>query len=142
MLSNLVSLKSWRAKAPAFIASLALLTACSSSDDTSSPGGGGGGASYPRQVTIEYRVTSPALKEADVIFTNATGGMDNLDKQALPFSKTFTRTVNQADYASVSPTSTVGGTLEASVLVDGKEVEKKTFSGTSVATGSAVYVFQ
>lgn len=136
-----LSIKSWRAMA-AVVASLALLTACSSSDDnTSSPGGGSETATYPRTVTIEYRVTSPTLKEADIIFTNETGGMDNLQKQQLPFSKTFTRSVKQFDDASVSPTSTEGGTLEATVLVDGKEVEKKSFSGTTVATGSAVYIF-
>lgn len=139
-----LSIKSWRGAIvrAAVVASLALLTACSSSDDDTSPGGGSETATYPRTVTIEYRVTSPTLKEADIIFTNDTGGHDSLQKQALPFTKTFTRSVKQFDDASVSPTSMEGGTLEATVLVDGKEVDKKSFSGTTVATGSAIYIFQ
>ena len=97
---------------------------------------------YPRQVAIEYKVTSTTgLAKANVMYTNDTGGFTTDDGAALPFSRSLTRTVKQYDSLSLSVASTTPGALDIDILVDGAVVETKTFSGTTVVSGSSIYAF-
>jgi hypothetical protein len=106
-------------------------------DDDGSP------SSYPKDVTIEYRITTPtsAIKNADVTYTNETGGLSNLDAAALPFSKKFTRKVNRYDNVALSVTSTIGGSIKTEILVNDKVVTTQTFTGTSIVHGVVPHIF-
>ncbi len=125
----------------AAMSALASVVACSD-DDPATPAQANE-AVYPRSVNIEYKVTSSSgLTTADIIYWNDTGGQDSKSAVALPFSLTFQRSVDKFDSVAVSPTSNVGGSLTAEILVDGNSVKKETYSGDKVATGTTVYVFQ
>jgi hypothetical protein len=118
----------------------AVITLASCGKDKDGPEANG----YPKEVTIEYRVKATAgnLTAADLLYANETDGYVNLDNATLPFSVKFKRTVKFSEAATISVTSSVGGGLETEILVNDKSVSKKTFSGTSVITGSDVYLFQ
>lgn len=128
---------------------LALVTlgasACDDDGGSDGPSGGGGGQGsvYPRQVVVEYRVSSKTdLKTADVLYTNESGGLSNEDGVALPFSKKLARSVNQGDSLSLSVSARSGGELTAEIRTDDEVVETKSFSGTSVISGTAIHLFQ
>jgi len=116
-----------------------LLTACSKDNDGPDNGGGG----YPKDVTIEYKVTSISGTTAgDIIYFNETGGNTILENVGLPFSKSFKRNVKQYDAATINFTGRTGGEVKVDILVDGKVVKSQNYSGTSVITGSLVYLFE
>jgi hypothetical protein len=122
------------------VAAMLVGTAACGDDEDSS--GGQQQAAYPREATVEYKVTSTSgLTKADVMYVNDSGGRASEDDVVLPFTKKVTRTVKQFDDVALSVTASVGGSLTAEIFVDGKSVDTKTFSGTSVVTGSAVYIF-
>lgn len=118
----------------------AVITLASCGKDKDGPDATG----YPKEVTIEYKVKaiSGNLAASDVLYSNETGGYVNLDKATLPFSVKFKRTVKFSEAASLSVTTLGAGGLETEILVNDKSVSKKTFSGTSVISGSDVYIFQ
>lgn len=116
-----------------------LLTSCGKDDDNSPEKGN----SYPRDVNVEYRVTSSTgLAKGDVIYTNETGGNTILDNVSLPYSVKFKKNAKQMDNLAINFSAIASGDAKAEILVDNKVVETKTFSGTSVITGTAVYIFQ
>jgi len=116
-----------------------LLTSCGKDDDNNPETGN----SYPRDVNVEYRVTSTSgLKNGDVIYTNETGGNAIVDNVTLPYSVKFKKNVKQFDNLAINFSAMTSGDAKAEILVNDKVVETKTFSGTSIITGSAVYIFQ
>lgn len=116
-----------------------LLSSCSKDDDN---GPGQGSEGYSRNVSIEYRVTSATgLGAANITYFNETGGMATVDNAVLPATIKISRSIKQFDGINVGATSTVGGELKTEILVDGKVVESKSFSGTSVVVASTTYVF-
>lgn len=125
----------------AILLSFAMLaTSCKKDNNNDNPGSGG----YPKEVTIEYRVTTTTsnLKNASVTVTNETGGTATEDAATLPFSKKFKRTVKQYDVLTISGTSTVAGNLKLEILVNDKVVTSETYSSTSIVLGSTGYIFQ
>jgi len=135
---NLIVFKKQTLKIAALISCMAIVVSCSKSknDGPQSPDSG-----YPKEVTIEYKITSPDLTKANVIFSNETGGNSNVSDAALPFTKTFKRTVKYAEAASIGVTSYTGGNIKAEIFVDGKSVKTESYSGNQVVTGSLVYPF-
>jgi hypothetical protein len=116
-----------------------LLTSCGKDDDN----GPETGNSYPRDVNVEYRVTSSTgLAKGDVLYHNETGGNTSLDNVTLPYSVKFKKNAKQMDNLAINFTALGNGDAKAEILVDDKVVETKTFSGTTVIGGTAVYIFQ
>jgi len=116
-----------------------LLASCGKDDDNDPQTG----SSYPRDVNVEYRVTSSTgLAKGDVLYANETGGNTTLDNVSLPYSVKFKKNAKQMDNLAISFSAIGSGDAKAEILVDNKVVETKTFSGTSVITGTAVYLFQ
>ncbi|WP_442587551.1 hypothetical protein ACSBL2_16010 [Pedobacter sp. AW31-3R] len=116
-----------------------LFTSCSK-DDNDGPEGDN---SYPKEVNIEYRVTSVSgITGGDVLYTNSTGGQTSVDNISLPYSVKLKRTVNQYDNLALNFSAQGNGEVKAELLVEDKVVETKNFSGTSFISGSAVYLFQ
>ena len=133
-------LKTLRKHLATFLAialSVTLMTACSKSKDDN------GGSSYPKTVSIEYKVvSSTGLKAAEITWTNETGGNSDLDNAALPFSKKFDRKVEKYNIIYLRALSGVGGSLTLEIYVDGKKVQSKTATGSGVFTDMIGYTFE
>ncbi|BEV05956.1 hypothetical protein [Chryseobacterium gambrini] len=104
-----------------------------SSDDNS------GGSSYPKQVSITYRITSTTTSSLlHIGYKNETGGTTDVNNPSLPFTKTFTRMVNQFDNLSLSCSSNTTQTVKLEILVDNKVVN---FTDNTSTISSVAYVF-
>lgn len=104
-----------------------------SSDDNS------GGSTYPKQVSITYRITSTTTSSLlHIGYKNETGGTTDVNNPSLPFTKTFTRTVNQFDNLSLSCSSNTAQTVKLEILVDNKVVN---FTDNTSTISSVAYVF-
>ncbi len=98
-------------------------------------------AGFPREATIEYKVTSTQANAiADVEYTNATGGDTDLDDQILPFSVKITKTVEFAEIFTLLA-STDASSVTLQILVDGQIVENET-SETNSSSQIAVISYQ
>ncbi|MDQ3394802.1 MAG: hypothetical protein M3512_11925 [Bacteroidota bacterium] len=132
-----ISVKNHILQFTVFLITGVLLLSCKNDDDKPAV------AKYPKEVTIEYKVTSSTgLKIGNILFTNETGGNTTLDDQDIPFSKKFKRTVNQIDVVALSYDNNAAGTAKLEIIVDDKVVESQTFESTSFVNGSIVYLFQ
>lgn len=119
---------------------LTILFSSCSKDKESVPQGAG---SYPKEVTIEYRVTSiKNISKGDVLYTNETGGNTTVDNVSLPYSVKLKKTVKQNDALGFNFSTLAAGEVKVEILVNDKVVETKSFAGTSIISGTAVYIFQ
>jgi hypothetical protein len=99
---------------------------------------------YPKSVNIQYKVSSPTgiTQATSVIYINETGALTNLSNQALPYTKSLTRTVNKGDALSLRADAVGSGSLKLEILVDGQVVKTAAPTGTSTVTGTIVHQFQ
>jgi hypothetical protein len=110
-----------------------LFTSCSKDDDNN-------GSSYPKQVSITYIVSSTTTASASlVIYQNETGGNTDVTNPTLPYTKTFTRTVNQYDLLSLGYGTNTNQTVKMEILVNNTLVKSQTFTSTS---GAITYLFE
>lgn len=110
-----------------------LLSSCSSDSDSSSNN------TYPKQVTITYKVTSTSTNNASLIqYSNETGGSTDVTNPQLPYTKTITRTVNQSDIATLGCGTNAIQTIKLEILVDDVIVKSQENTSTSSAI---VYIF-
>jgi hypothetical protein len=98
---------------------------------------------YPKNVSIEYKVTSPSgLLKADIVYTNESGSNSSLSNQNLPFTIKFNRSVKLYDIIAVTSSAFSNGSLKLEIIIDGVVKDSKTTTGTTSISGSASYVFQ
>jgi len=98
-----------------------------------------GGNSYPKQVSITYKITSTTTSSLlHIGYKNETGGTTDVNNPSLPFTKIFTRTVNQFDNLSLSCSSNTNQTVKLEILVDNKVVNSTENTST---ISSVAYVF-
>ena len=112
-----------------------LLVSCRSdnSDNNSSSN------SYPKQVSITYKISSTTTSSLlHIGYKNETGGTTDINNPSLPFTKTFTRTVNRFDNLSLSCSSNTSQTVKLEILVDNKVVN---FTDNTSTISSVAYVF-
>ncbi|CAD0009956.1 hypothetical protein FLACHUCJ7_04596 [Flavobacterium chungangense] len=109
------------------------ISSCSKED--SSPIASG----YPKNVTIVYKVISTSVASASITYKNETAGMTTLADVTLPFTKSFVRTVNKNDDASLGFSLNQAGPIKLEILVDGSSVKTQDFN---TGTGAMVYLFQ
>ena len=112
-----------------------LLVSCRSdnSDNNSSSN------SYPKQVSITYKISSTTTSSLlHIAYKNETGGTTDINNLSLPFTKTFTRTVNRFDNLSLSCSSNTSQTVKLEILVDNKVVN---FTDNTNTISSVAYVF-
>ena len=112
-----------------------LLVSCRSdnSDNNSSSN------SYPKQVSITYKISSTTTSSLlHIGYKNETGGTTDINNPSLPFTKTFTRTVNRFDNLSLSCSSNTSQTVKLEILVDNKVVN---FTDNTNTISSVAYVF-
>ncbi len=110
-----------------------LIISCSSDSNSSNNN------SYPKQVTITYKVTSTSTNNATLIqYRNETGGVTDVPNPPLPYIKTITRTVNQSDIATLGCGTSSTQTVKLEIVVDDAVVKSQESTTTSSAI---VYVF-
>lgn len=117
--------------------SLAIISSsCSSDDDNNS-----GGSTYPRQVSITYKVNSSNTTSAQAVsYKNATGSMATVTDVTLPYTITVNRTVNAGDDASVGySSSNTSANVTLQILVDNSVVKTQDFNA---GTAAIAYLFQ
>lgn len=112
-----------------------MLASCGKDGDSPTPSG------YPKNVTIEYKVTSPDIQKLDVRYINETGGATDIDDVSLPYSKSIQKSVSQFDGITLTAHASGPGTVKTDILVNGQVVKTETFSSTSFAGGTVAYVF-
>jgi hypothetical protein len=119
----------------ALLLSVSLLFSCKKDKD--------GDSGYPKDVTIEYRVTTTTsgFNAADVTYNNETGGRSDIDNAAIPFSKKITKRVDKYETIGLSVTAARGGDLKTEILVNDKVVKTETYTSTSIVHGVLVYQF-
>ena len=105
---------------------------------------GDGGSSYPKTVSIRYRVTltSGNFTNLAVGYTNESGGTTGVSNQSFPFTVTFNRTVNRYDNASMGVSCSGNGTLKMEILVNDRVVESQSFTEDAFLTASIVHLFE
>ncbi|SDM39173.1 hypothetical protein [Siphonobacter aquaeclarae] len=118
-----------------------LMGSCKKGADT--PDGG-----YPKEVTIEYKLTTVkgSLSTAEMVgYTNESDGRTTLTNVSLPFSKTIKRTVKFGDMPTLSVfhTNTGGAcSIKMEILVNGKVAKTQTEETTDHLNGAMVYPFE
>lgn len=105
-----------------------LLISCSSDSDSSS-----GGNTYPRQVSITYKVTTTTNSAFLVQYKNETGGNTDVPNPSLPYTKTITRTINQGDVLTLGCGTNTSQTVKLEILVDNIVVKSQENTTTSSA---------
>lgn len=95
---------------------------------------------YPKQVTITCKVSSSSTAAATVItYTGETGTIVTVPAPALPYSKTFTRTVNKNDVISLGYGTNLPQQVKLEILVNDQVKKSAPFTSTS---GAIDYLFE
>lgn len=119
-----------------------LIFSCKKSNDATP------GAGYPKEVTIEYKLTTVkgSLSTAEMVgYTNESDGRTTLTNVSLPFSKTIKRTVKFGDMQTLSVfhTNTGGAcSVKMEILVNGKVAKTQTEETTDHLNGAIEYPFE
>lgn len=97
---------------------------------------------FPRTVSIEYKVSSNSgLSTADITFTNESGGLTDVDNASLPFSRTISKTLNNAQAIGLNGSKLVAGHLKLEIIVDGKSVVAQDFTQSPVISAIVQHTF-
>ena len=98
------------------------------------------GSTYPKQVSITYKVTSTTTSSAFLIqYTNETGGNTDVPTPSLPFTKTFNRTVTKGDVITLAYGTNANQSVKLEILINNASVKSLEFTSTS---GALVYQIQ
>lgn len=101
--------------------------------------------SYPKTVTIEYKVTNIAgVSTIDVNYGNETGAIATFNALTLPWSKRITRTINANDAAFLQVTTDNSATnkkVKTEIYVNDQLVKSQTPEGNFIYD-QLIYVFQ
>lgn len=89
---------------------------------------------YPKQVSITYRVTSAAIDSVVLItYDNETGGTNTVDNPRLPFTKTISRKVNKYEIITLGYFLNPAKPVTMEILVDNKVVKSQDNNAPNVA---------
>lgn len=123
-------------KIPLLIAFITFAVAsCKKSDsDTGSTN------TYPKQVSITYRVSSTTTNTlVSITYDNETGGQTTANNPALPFTKTITKTVNKNNIITLGYFVNPAQTVKLEILVDNQVVKSQSYNNPNSAMS---YTFQ
>lgn len=116
----------------AIFASLTIISCNRDNDDS-------GSNSYPKQVSVVYKVTSTTATAATLVqYKNETGANTDVPNATLPYTKTFNRTVNKNDVLSLGYGTNTSQTVKLEILVNNVSVKTQTFTSTA---GAITYTF-
>ena len=92
------------------------------------------GSTYPKQVSITYKVTSTTTSSATIVqYRNETGGITDIANPSLPYSKTISRTVNKGDILSLAYGTHTNQTVKLEILVNNVVVKSEENTTTAAA---------
>ena len=98
------------------------------------------GSTYPKQVSITYKVTSTTTSSATIVqYRNETGGSTDVPTPSLPFTKTFNRTVTKGDVITLAYGTNANQSVKLEILINNASVKSLEFTSTS---GALVYQIQ
>ncbi|MBN8859181.1 MAG: hypothetical protein J0H29_12380 [Sphingobacteriales bacterium] len=121
-------------KTSLFIGLIVLLVAsCRKSDsDTDN--------TYPKQVSITYRVSSTTTNSlVSITYDNETGGQTTANNPTLPFTKTITKTVNKNNIVTLGYFVNPAHTVKLEILVNNTVVKSQEYTSPNAAMS---YTFQ
>ncbi len=102
--------------------------------------GSGDANTYPKQVSITYRVSSTITNSlVSIIYDNETGGQTTADNPALPFTKTITKTVNKNNIITLGYFVNPAQTVKLEILVNNQVVKSQVYTNPNSAMS---YTFQ
>ena len=111
-------------------------TSCKKSKDDNKESG------FPRNVTIEYKVSSSSgLNKTEITYSNETGGMTMVENASLPFTKKIDRRLTELTAIGLGIASDIPGSLNLEILVNGKSVKAQTFTMSPIISGNIQHVF-
>ncbi len=119
---------------PLFIGLMILFfTSCKKSDS-------GADNAYPKQVNLTYRVSSTTTNSlVSITYDNETGGQTSVDNPALPFTKTFSKTVNNYSIITLGYFVNPAQTVKLEILVNNQVVKSQVYTSPNSAMS---YTFQ
>lgn len=95
---------------------------------------------YPKQVSITYRVSSTTTNNlVSITYDNETGGQTTVNNPALPFTKTITKTVNKNNIITLGYFVNPAQTVKLEILVNNQVVKSQSYSNPNSAMS---YTFQ
>lgn len=100
----------------------------------------GSGGTYPRQVSITYRVSSITTNSLVLItYDNESGGQATVGTPVLPFTKTISRTVSKYTVITVGFAVNPAQTVKLEILVNNTVVKSQEYTAANSAMS---YTFQ
>ncbi len=95
---------------------------------------------YPKQVSITYRVSSTTANSlVSITYDNDTGGQTTANNPALPFTKTITKTVNKNNIITLGYFVNPAQTVKLEILVNNQVVKSQDYTSPNSAMS---YTFQ
>lgn len=95
---------------------------------------------YPKQVSITYRVSSTTTNNlVSITYDNETGGQTTANNPALPFTKTITKTVNKNNIITLGYFVNPAQTVKLEILVNNQVVKSQDYTSPNSAMS---YTFQ
>ena len=95
---------------------------------------------YPKQVSITYRVSSTTTNNlVSITYDNESGGQTTADNPPLPFTKSITRTVNKNNIITLGYFVNPAQAVKLEILVNNQVVKSKDYN---VPNASMSYTFQ
>lgn len=96
--------------------------------------------SYPKQVSITYRVTSITTNNlASITYDNESGGQTTANNPTLPFTKIITKTVNKYNNITLGYFVNPAQTVKLEILVNDQVVKSQVYTNPN---SSMSYTFQ
>lgn len=95
---------------------------------------------YPKQVSITYRVSSTTTNSlVSITYDNETGGQTTANNPTLPFTKTITKTVNKYNVITLGYFVNPAQSVKLEILVNTQVVKSQDYTSPNAAIS---YTFQ
>jgi hypothetical protein len=96
--------------------------------------------SYPKQVSIAYRVSSTTASSlVSITYDNETGGQTTANNPVLPFTKVITKTVDKYNIITLGYFVNPAQTVKLEILVNDQVVKSQVYTSPNSAMS---YTFQ
>lgn len=118
-----------------FFTGFIILTLCSCKKT-----GAGNNNTYPRQVSITYRVSSATANSlVSITYDNETGGQTTVNNPTLPFTQTITKTVNKYNIITLGYFVNPAQSVKLEIAVNNQAVKSQDYTSPNAAMS---YTFQ
>lgn len=135
---NIVSFRKHAFSFATLFVAVIMLASCKDKDPARPDNG------YPKEVTIQYKVSSPSgLAGYNLItYVNETGGDSDLWDGTLPFTKEIKKKVEWAESVSIYGSGKAAGSIKCEIYINGKLEATQTATSTASPSALANYQFR